>query len=677
MADQSARGPRCAALVGPYGAGKTTLLEAMLFATGATSRKGSVRERNTVGDASPVARERGMSTELNVASCEFMGDRWTLLDCPGSIEFAQDARNALPVVDFAVVVVDPDPAKAPMVAPLLKLLDDLGTPHSIFINKMDTPGASVAEVMAAIGAVSARPLVLRHLPVMQGETVAGYVDLISQRAYQFRKGAQSDVVELSPDLADAQAAARQALLERLADFDDALLELLLEDMVPDQKDIYRQLVANVARDNIVPVMLGAADTQSGVFRLWKSLRHDAPGVGAAAVRRGIDAAKAPVVQIFKTVHARAGKLSHARIWAGDVAEGATLGGERVAGLFHMLGQQQAKIARAGAGEVVALGRMEQAHTGEVLMPSGKSGPDSGWPATLPPVFAAAIRAAKRDDEVKLSAALQRLVEEDPSYSVEHNPDTHELVLRGQGEIHLAVAAQTLQAKYNVAVTTSRPLVPYKETIRKTIEQHARHRKQSGGHGQFGDVKIEIGPRPRGAGFEFSERVVGGAVPKQFISSVEAGVREYLSRGPLGFPVVDVGVCLFDGQYHTVDSSDMAFRTAAGMAMREGMPKCDPVLLEPVGKVEIDAPAEFTSRVNQLITGRRGQILGFDAKPGWTGWETVAAYIPEAEMHGLIVDLRSMTQGAGTYRYAFDHLQELAGREAEQVINQRAQAAAAA
>lgn len=677
MADQSARGPRCAALVGPYGSGKTTLLEAMLFATGATSRKGSIRERNTVGDASPVARERGMSTELNVASCEFMGDRWTLIDCPGSIEFAQEARNALPAVDFAVVVVDPDPAKAPMVAPLLKLLDDLGTPHSIFINKMDTPGASVAEVMAAIAAVSARPLVLRHLPVMQGEAVAGYVDLISQRVYQFRKGAQSDVVELAPDLADVQAAARQALLERLADFDDALLEQLLEDMVPDQKDIYRQLVANVAKDNIVPVMLGAAETQSGVFRLWKSLRHDAPGVGEAAARRGIDTGKGPVAQVFKTVHARAGKLSHARLWAGDVAEGTTLGGERVAGLFHMLGQQQAKIAKAGAGEVVALARMEQAQTGEVLTPSGKSGPDAGWPAVLPPVFAVAVRAAKRDDEVKLSAALQRLVEEDSSCSVEHNADTHELVLRGQGEIHLAAAAQTLLAKYNVAVTTSRPQVPYRETIRKAVEQHARHKKQSGGHGQFGDVKIGIGPRPRGAGFEFSERVVGGAVPRQFISSVEAGVREYLSRGPLGFPVVDVGVCLFDGQYHSVDSSDMAFRTAAGMAMREGMPKCDPVLLEPVGKVEIDAPAEFTSRVNQLITGRRGQILGFDAKPGWSGWETVSAYIPEAEMHGLIVDLRSMTQGAGTYRYTFDHLQELAGREAEHVISQRAHAAAAA
>ncbi|MBM3559138.1 MAG: elongation factor G [Alphaproteobacteria bacterium] len=676
MADQSARGPRCAALVGPYGAGKTVLLEALLFAAGATSRKGSMRERNTVGDASPVARERGMSTELNVAGCEFMGDRWTLLDCPGSIEFAQDVRNALPVVDFAVVVVDPDPAKAPLVAPLLKLLDDLGTPHAIFINKMDTPGAAVADVMAALGAASARPLVLRHLPIMQGEAVGGYVDLISQRAYRYRKGAQSDVVELTPDLAEEESAARQALLERLADFDDALLEQLLEDMVPDQKDIYRQLVANVAKDNIVPVMLGAAETQSGVFRLWKSLRHDAPGVVEVAVRRGVDPGKGPAAQVFKTVHARAGKLSHARALAGEVAEGATLGGERIAGLFHMLGQQQTKIARAAAGEVVALGRMEQAQTGERLTATGKSGPDAAWPAVLPPVYAVAIRAAKRDDEVKLSAALQRLVEEDPSYSVEHNADTHELVLRGQGEIHLAVAAQTLQAKYNVAVTTARPQVPYKETIRKAIEQHARHKKQSGGHGQFGDVKLEIGPRPRGAGFEFSERVVGGAVPRQFISSVETGVRETLARGPLGFPVVDVGVCLFDGQYHTVDSSDMAFRTAAGMAMREGMPKCEPVLLEPIGKVEIDAPAEFTSRVNQLVTGRRGQILGFDAKPGWSGWETVSAYIPEAEMHGLIVDLRSMTQGAGTYRYAFDHLQELTGREADQVVSQRAQAAAA-
>ncbi|MGE0253719.1 MAG: elongation factor G [Alphaproteobacteria bacterium] len=677
MADQSARGPRCAALVGPYGSGKTTLLESLLFAAGATSRKGTVRERNTVGDASPVARERGMSTELNVASCEFMGDRWTLVDCPGSIEFAQDMRNALPVVDFAVVVVDPDPGKAPMVAPLLKLLDDLGTPHAVFINKMDQPGVGVGDVMAALGAASARPLVLRHLPIMQGEAVGGYVDLISQRAYQYRKGAQSNVIELSANLADEQAAARQALLEKLADFDDALLEQLLEDMVPDQKDIYRQLVANVAKDNIVPVMLGAAETQSGVFRLWKSLRHDAPGVAEVAARRGADADKGAAVQVFKTVHARAGKLSHARVLAGEVAEGATLGGERVAGLFHMLGQQQTKVAKAGAGETVALGRMEQAQTGEMMTPSGKRSADTDWPAPLTPVYAAAIRAARRDDEVKLSAALQRLAEEDPSYSVEHNPDTHELVLRGQGEIHLAAASQGLQAKYNVAVTTARPQVPYKETIRKAIEQHARHKKQSGGHGQFGDVKLEIGPRPRGAGFEFSERVVGGAVPKQFISSVEAGVREYLSRGPLGFQVVDVGVCLVDGQYHTVDSSDMAFRTAAGMAMREGMPKCDPVLLEPIGKVEIDAPAEFTSRVNQLVTGRRGQILGFDAKPDWPGWETVSAYIPEAEMHGLIVDLRSMTQGAGTYRYAFDHLQELAGREAEQVVSQRAQSAAAA
>ncbi|NNE83217.1 MAG: elongation factor G, partial [Alphaproteobacteria bacterium] len=238
-------------------------------------------------------------------------------------------------------------------------------------------------------------------------------------------------------------------------------------------------------------------------------------------------------------------------------------------------------------------------------------------------------------------------------------------------------AEQLAEKYNVAVSTRPPSVPYKETIRKQIEQHARHKKQSGGHGQFGDVHIEIGPRPRGAGFEFSSRVVGGSVPRQYIPSVETGVTRYLDRGPLGFPVVDVAVCLFDGQHHAVDSSDMAFQTAAQAAMREGMPKCNPVLLEPICKVEIDSPSAHTSKVNQIVSGRRGQLLGFDAKTGWPGWDTVHAHLPQSEMADLIIELRSLTQGTGTFRYAFDHLQELGGREAEAVINQRQEAQAAA
>jgi len=649
----------------------------MLTATGAVNRKGSVKEGNMVGDASAVARKRQMSVELNIAHCEFMGEDWTILDCPGSIEFSQDGRNALMAADIAVVVVEPDATKAKAVAPILKFLTDRSIPHVLFINKMDNPQSSIEETIAALQEASEAPLVLRHVPIRDGDKTTGYVDLISQRAYQYKEGEPSTVVEVPAELADEQTMARQELLESLADFNDDLLEQLLEDVVPDEKDIYRQLIENLAADNIVPVMIGAGEIQSGVFRLWKSLRHDAPSPATTAARRGFDAGSDPIAQVFKTTQARSGKLSHVRVWSGEVRDSMQLGGERIGGLFQMFGHDQEKVDKAGLGDVVALGRLEEVKTGDVLTESGRGEGGDAWDGPLSPVYAVAIEVEKRDDEVKLSSALAKLVEEDPSYLFDHNADTHELVLHGQGEIHLTVAAEQLAEKYNVGVSTRRPSVPYKETIRKKIEQHARHKKQSGGHGQFGDVHIEIGPRPRGEGFEFTNRVVGGSVPRQYIPSVETGVRRYLDEGPLGFQVVDVEVCLFDGQHHAVDSSDMAFQTAAQAAMREGMPKCSPILLEPIYKVEIDVPSDHTSKVNQIVSGRRGQILGFDAKDGWSGWDTVHANMPQSEVVDLIIELRSLTQGTGTFRYEFDHLQELAGREADTVINQRQEEKAAA
>jgi elongation factor G len=676
MTGDTVSGPRCAALIGPYSSGKTTLLESLLFVTEAINRKGSIDDGNTVGDGGAVARSRGFSVELSVANCNFMGDSWALIDCPGSIEFAQDARNALMAADIAVVVCEPDPAKAQALAPTLKFLDDHDVPHLVFINKMDHPGVSVRDTLAALQGVSQRPLVLRHVPIRSdgGEAITGYVDLISERAYAWKPGEPSALIEMPGDVSGRTEEARQEMLETLADFDDTLLEQLLEDVRPEKAEVYRHLVETMAHDQVVPVMMGAAETVSGVFRLWKALRHDTPDVAATAARRGFDPAGATAVQVFKTGHARSGKLSHARVWAGTVTEGMQLGGERVGSLFSMFGQQQNKLDKAGRGAVVALGRMDDATTGDVLAESVDQ-VASDWAPPLDPVYAVALSAEKRDDEVKMSAALTRLAEEDPSYRVEHNADTHELVLWGQGEIHLAVAAEQLREKYNVGVTTARPQVPYRETIRKPVEQHARHKKQSGGHGQFADVKIEIRPQARGAGFEFSDRIVGGAVPKQYIPSVETGVKNYLSTGPLGFPVVDVAVCLTDGQFHAVDSSDMAFQTAAAMAMREGMPQCSPVLLEPICHVDIDVPSEHTSKVNTLVTGRRGQLLGFDAKAGWDGWDTVSAQMPQSEMADLIVELRSLTQGTGTFRFRFEHLQELTGRDADTVVSQRESQAA--
>ena len=669
--------PRCAALVGTYLSGKTTLLEALLFGAGAIGRKGSVKEGNTVGDSSQEARDRQMSVELGVASCQYLGDDWTLIDCPGSIEFGQDALNAAAVADVVIVVCEPAPTKAQGLAPLFKVLADEDVPHMVFINKMDHPMARISEVMEALQAVSQKPLLLRQVPIRNGDDMTGYVDVISERAYQYKPGEPSALIKLPDTVKDEEQQVRQELLEALADFDDTLLEQLLEDVVPDSADIFAHLRTSVGEDNVVPVLLGSAETQSGVMRLWKALRHDVPAAGGAAVRHGHSGDEL-AIRIFKTYHApHTGKLSVGRVWTGTVAEGQTLGDLRVGGLYHLVGLHQDKINEAGPGGAVALGRMDTVQTGDLVTAAGRQEAAAGWPAPLAPVYSFAISAEKREDEVKLSAAIHKLIEEDPSYRMVVNADTHEMVLWGQGEIHLAVAIDRLRNKYKIGVSGRRPQVAYKETIRKPVDQHARHKKQSGGHGQFGDVKVEIKPLPRGQGFEFADRVVGGSVPRQYIPSVEAGVREYLKRGPLGFPIVDVSVCLYDGQFHSVDSSDMAFRTAAAMAMREGMPQAGPVLLEPVHKVRVNVPTEHASKATNLVTGRRGQILGMNALEGWSGWDTVEAYMPEAELHDLIIELRSATQGAGSFEFEFDHLSELTGKQADDVVAHRQEALDAA
>ncbi len=682
MGGRPSAAPRFAALIGPYLSGKTSLLESLLFVTGAISRKGSARDGNMVGDSVPEARARQMSTELNIASTTYLDESWTFLDCPGSIELGQEAQNALVAVDAAVIVCEPEVSKALMLAPLFRFLDEREIPHILFINKMDTATHRVREVLEALQAVSARPLVLREVPIRDdGGTVTGYVDLVSERAYRYHPGQASDLVQIPDDLTQREQEARQGLLETLADFDDALLEQLLEDAVPSKDAVYGQLAKDLADDLIVPVFFGVAERDHGVRRLLKALRHEVPGHDATSVRLGIDpAAGDTAVTVFKTYHQpHTGKLSLARVWSGRVEDGMTLSGPgaggRVGGLFRMRGHEMQKQTAAVPGDVIALGRLDEVRTGQTLTASGKSAGTVEWPGALAPLFSLAIVPENRQDEVKLSAALQKLTDEDPSLSVEHNADTHEMMIWGQGEIHLQIALDRLKHNYTMPVKSHRPTVGYKETIRKGTAQHARFKRQSGGHGQFGDVHIEVAPLARGIGFQFHDKVVGGAIPRQYIPSVEDGVRDYLSRGPLGFNVVDVAVTLTDGQYHSVDSSDMAFKTAGRMAMQEAMPKCDPVLLEPIYLVQVAVPTEFTAKVHGLVSGRRGQILGFDSKSGWSGWDEVSCYLPQSELHDLIIELRSLTMGVGTFSWKFDHLQELQGRLADKVVESRAAAAA--
>ena len=642
-------GPRTIALVGPYGAGKSTLFEALLAAAGSPLRRGAER----------------VAGELRLAHCSFMDEPWALVDCPGSVEFAHTAEAAMAVVDLAVVVCEPDPARAPTVAPVLRVLDSYGVPFLVLVNRVDMLAGQARATVAALQPLTSRPLVLRQVPIRDGSAIAGYVDVVSERAYRYRRGTVSDRVDLPADMADRGREARAGLVEVLADHDDGLLEKLVDDVSPSAAEIYDRLRQDEAAGTVAGVLLGAADRAWGVFRLWKALRHDTPPAAVTAEKRGVDGG-GPLVQIFRTINGGAGgKVSWGRVWRGPLKDGTTLNATRLGGIWRLPGGEPAKLAEIGAGEVVALGRLDGVPTGAVLGDAGDA--LLPFPEVPQPVFELAIVTVDRKDDVRLSGALQKLAEEDPTLTVRHDAETGETVLAGQGEMHLRSVIERMAATYGVRVASQKPRVPYKETIRAAVHQHGRLKRQTGGHGQFADVKLDVAPRARGEGFRFVDKVVGGAVPRNFIPAVGEAAEEALGKGVFGYPVVDVEVTLTDGQFHSVDSSDMAFRTATRMAISEALPKADPVLLEPVDHVTISVPNDYTAAAQRLLTGRRGQILGYAERPGWPGWDDVVALVPQAELHDLIIELRSNTMGLGSYRRRFDHLAEAHGKAAQAAV----------
>jgi elongation factor G len=665
------KGPRCVALVGPFQSGKTTLLEAILARTGAIARQGAAGA--TVGDASKEARHHKMSVEASVATTQFMGDNYTFIDCPGSIEFIHDMRSVLPAVDAAVVVCEADEKKVPQLQLILRELEEQNIPRFLFLNKIDKADKRVRETLKLLQPASRVPLLLRQIPIWNGDLISGFVDLALERAYVYKEHAPSEVIDFDPENLDRKKEARFTMLETLADHDDALMEQLLEDIEPPRDKVFDDLAKELRDRQVVPVLLGAATRSNGVLRLLKALRHEAPGVAETAARLGVKAGNEAVALVLKTFHtSHGGKMSVARLLAGTAGDGLTFhkpGGEagRVSAVFKVMGQHFDKRPQAVAGETVAFGKLDHAKTGDTLSTGKQAHPALVEVKPYAPVLAIAVQAKERKDDVKLGAAFTKLTEEDPSLTVVHNPENHEVVIWGQGEMHLRVAAERLGERYAVPVTTRPPSVGYRETIRKSISIRGRHKKQSGGHGQFGDVVLEIKPLPRSSGFQFEDKITGGVVPRNYIPSVEEGIVDALKHGPLGFPVVDLHVALVDGSYHAVDSSDMAFRTAGRIGIVEGLPQCQPVLLEPIHEVEIVCPSDATAKMNAILSSRRGQILGFDAREGWSGWDVVRAQLPESEIGDLIIEVRSGTAGVGSFKFKFDHMAELTGRTADQII----------
>ncbi|MFT7520081.1 MAG: elongation factor G [Kiritimatiellia bacterium] len=658
MPDRSPSSPRCAALVGPHLAGKSMLFRALMRATN-----------------SPELDERAAllpSTTLTVANTTYLDERWCFIDCPGSIDFLQDTLNALKIVDLAIVVCEPDTNKVITLAPFLHFLDQNDIPHVIFINKIDEAKESIKSVMEAVRRVSDRGLLLRELPFREDGKIAGFVDLVSERAWHYSKSSVPDRVDIPSDMQEQEQDARLGLVEFMADFDDGIMESFLDDIMPTSEELYGQIAAELRGDELVPLFFGSAKQDHGVHRLLKSLRHDSPGVEATAERLGLSET-GTLARVFKTSHEPfVGKMNYARVLRGDLSAGELALGDSTVrvGILQDPGRHHKRLARAALGEVVAIAKTKPLRTGHLV---GSELDDAEeWCDTLLSVYGLVVTAQRQRDEMKLSEALHELVQDDPSLTLDHGAATHEMVLRGRGELHLKTAIERLEQHYKILMESRPARIAYRETIRESADQQARYKKQTGGHGQFAEVHMRISPNERGEGLTFSQSVVGGTVPKRFIPGVEKGVREFMRRGPLGFPVVDVCVDLYDGKAHQVDSSEQAFRTAAMQAMREGTRGATPVLLEPVHRVAVCVPNQFTSSVRRMITSHRGQFVAFEARDGWTGWDQIVVDMPESDMQSLIRDVRALTQGVGTYTADFHGLNELSGRLAQQVIEDRRQ-----
>ena len=668
MPIQPAGSVRALALVGPTSAGKTTLLEALLQVTGTVDKRVGGEK---VGDSSPEARARGHSVELNLAGFDFMGDRYTVVDCPGSLEFCADLDAALPAVDLAVVVAEPDPAKAALLQPTLRELERLGIPHALFINKMDQARGSLPELLAALAPVSSAPLVARQIPTWENEKVSGFIDLALERAFVYRPGEPSTQVDIPADLRDSEADARFHMLEQIADFDDELLEQLLSDVTPSRDAVFADLVREMNEGLIVPVFFGSAQNGFGVRRLLKALRHETPAPARAAERLGVESG----AYVLRAAYAgQSGKLAYARVFGKPLADGADfvlLDGERcrAGGLSQVQGAALKKVATAAVGDIAAIGKVEAAAAGQILSTTGKPQTVQAAKHARRPLFAVALAARNHKDDVRLSGALGKLIEEDPGLTLTHDPEARQMLLAGQGEGHVRLALERMKRRFGVEIDTANPKTPYRETIQRGTTTRARHKKQSGGHGQFADVTVEVKPLPRGSGFVFSQRVVGGAVPKQWIPAVEQGVRDGLEKGQLGFPVTDLEVTLTDGQTHAVDSSEMAFRMAGRLAIEQGLAACGAILLEPIEKLTVYSPSPSASNVTSALTARRGQILGLAPREDWRGWERIEAYLPQSERQHLIAEIRGLTQGLGAFEADFDHMAELTGRLATEAAEE--------
>ena len=661
---------RNVALVGHGGAGKTTLAEAMLLESGSISRLGRVEDGTTVCDSEPEEQRRGQSLSLALAPLVWKGHRINLIDAPGYADFEGEALTALRVADLAVFVVSAVSGPEVQTLRLWKAAADLGLPRMVFVNKLDRERASFPRTLDQLRDRLGSGVAPLELPIGEEADFHGIADLLTDTAFLYDGSTGGHTTAPIPDEMEAlEHQVHDNLVEGIVVADDELLERYLEGEAPSVEELERTLAHGVDQATVFPVVCGSATGRVGIDRLADLICEIGPSpadrppvaveAGDATVEIQPDATGQPLALVFKTLaDPFVGQVSLFRVLSGTLRADDHLvnprsgSDERLHGLFRVSGREHEPVDALVAGDLGGVAKLSGTVTWDTLAPRGTpvrvAAPDAP-----PPVLAIAVVARTTADDDKLATALHRLVQEDPALVVTLDPETHQTLLRGSGETHLQVTLERLERKFGVSVDTEEVRVAYRETITQPAEAEGRHKKQSGGHGQFGVASVRIEPIERGAGYEFIDKVVGGAIPKQYIPAVSKGIEEAMAEGGLhGFPVVDVRVTCLDGRYHPVDSSEMSFKMAGRLAFREALAQAGPVVLEPVSAIEVTVPAEVQGDVLGDLNSRRGRVQGTEA--GADGAQIVIAQVPTAELRRYAIDLRSRTGGRGEFSAHHDH-----------------------
>jgi elongation factor G len=662
---------RNVALVGHGGAGKTTLAEALLHRAGAITRLGRVEDGTTVSDHDPEEQRRGISLSLSLTPFEWKGHKVNLVDTPGYADFLGDVRAALRVVDLAVFVVSAVDGVEVQTEAIWREANRLGVPRMIFINKLDRERASFERTLDQLRDRLGAGVAPLELPIGAEAEFRGIADLLTDTAHLYEGG----VPHTEPIPAEMEALEHQVhdnLVEGIVVADDALLERYLEGEVPALEELEHALTLGIETASVFPVVCGSATAEVGIDRLADLLVEIGPPpgdrptlvhAGDTEVEVPADPDAQPLAVVFKTIaDPFVGQVSLLKVLSGTIRNDDHLVNsrsgvdERLHGLFLVRGKDHDPVDLLHAGDIGGVAKLSGTTTGDTLAPKGQ--PVHVAPIEQPtPVLATAVVAKTQADDDKLASALHRLQDEDPALVVDRDEETHQTVLRGTGETHLAITLERLERKFGVNLTTEDVRVRYRETITEPAEAEGRHKKQSGGHGQFAVATIRLEPLERGAGFEFVDKIVGGAVSRAYIPAVAKGIEEAMARGGInGHPVVDVRAILLDGKEHSVDSSEMAFRAAGRLAFREAMAKATPVVLEPIARLDVTVPSDLLGDVMGDLNSRRGKVQG--TEPGDAGEQVIYALAPQSELLRYAVDLRSLTGGRGRFTIAHDHYDAL-------------------